>query len=82
MDIKIIFIAAVSQNNIICVDGKMPWHVPEELSFFKNETTPRAIVYGRKTFDSLDRRPLSNRTNYIISSNKNLRKKEFMLLEV
>lgn len=44
----------------------MPWHIPEDLKHFKEYTTGKSIVMGRKTYQSLGK-PLPNRTNIVIS---------------
>lgn len=50
-------------------DGlKLPWHIPEDWAHFKRTTLHKPIIMGRKTFDSIDRRPLPNRTNIVMSS--------------
>ena len=57
----------------IAVDGKQPIHLQEDRVRLKWMTSGHYVVYGRKTLDQLpDRRPLSNRRNIILSSNKNL----------
>ena len=61
-------ITAISQNGVIGVGGKIPWHSAEELKHFKNITTGFPIIMGRKTFQSLNE-PLKNRLNIIISKN-------------
>ncbi|MCF8264401.1 MAG: dihydrofolate reductase, partial [Melioribacteraceae bacterium] len=48
-----IIISAVSQNNVIGRNGKLPWHIPEELQFFKKTTLNHAVLMGRKTYDSI-----------------------------
>lgn len=65
---EIILIAAVSPEGILAIDGKMPWHQPKDLKRFKKLTTNNILIYGRKTFDSFDRKPLPSRQNYIIST--------------
>ena len=47
-------------------DGKLPWHFPADLKFFKNLTTGHTVIMGRKTFDSIGK-PLPNRENIVIS---------------
>ena len=57
----------------IAVDGKQPIHLQEDLIRLKWMTSRHYVVYGRKTLDQLpDHRPLSNRRNIILSTNKNL----------
>lgn len=60
-------IAAVSQNGYIGVDGKLPWHYPEDMRLFVNKTKNSTIIMGRKTFESINGRPLPNRRNIVIS---------------
>ena len=59
-------IAAVAKNKVIGNHGKLPWHVSEDLKFFKSMTTGHAIVMGKKTFDSTGK-PLPNRRNIVVS---------------
>ena len=46
-------IVTVSKNNVIGKDNSLIWHIPEDLKHFKNLTTGKTIIMGRKTFDSL-----------------------------
>lgn len=66
MDIQITLIAAMGKNRAIGLDGKMPWHLPAELQHFKRATMGKAILMGRKTWQSIGR-PLSGRQNIVIS---------------
>jgi dihydrofolate reductase len=43
----------MASNRVIGRDGKLPWHLPEDLKFFKRTTLDHPILMGRKTFDSL-----------------------------
>lgn len=61
-----IIIAAVSKNRVIGRDGKIPWHLEEELIHFKNTTTGFPVIMGRKTWSSLNK-PLENRLNIILT---------------
>jgi dihydrofolate reductase len=61
-------IVAASANNVIGVQGKLPWRLPADLKRFKEITTGKPIVMGRLTWDSIGR-PLPNRQNIIISRN-------------
>ena len=47
------FIAAVSNNNVIGVDGKIPWTLKKDLARFKEITQGQICLMGRKTYDSL-----------------------------
>lgn len=59
-------IVAASENHVIGVKGDLPWHIPEDLKFFKDKTAGSVIVMGRKTYDSLGK-PLPKRTNIVVS---------------
>lgn len=62
----IIAIVAIAKNFAIGRDGKLPWHYPADLKFFKETTTGHAIVMGLHTWQSIGR-PLPNRLNIILS---------------
>jgi dihydrofolate reductase len=59
-------IAAMSSNRVIGREGALPWRLPEDMKFFRAQTTGHPIVMGRKTWDSL-RRPLPNRRNIVLT---------------
>ncbi len=65
---KISLIAALSENNVIGKDNKLPWNIPEDLKRFKKLTLGHPIIMGRKTFESIGR-PLPGRLNIVISRN-------------
>lgn len=77
-EIGISIIAAVSKNNVIGRDGKLPWHISEDLKRFKRLTSGHVIIMGRKTFESIGR-PLPNRTNIIITRDKNFTPEEVVV---
>jgi len=60
-------IVAMTRERVIGVDGKLPWHYPEDLRRFKQRTMNCAIIMGRVTWDSIDRNPLPGRRNIVIS---------------
>ena len=61
-------IVAFNKKNVIGLNNKIPWHIPEDLKEFKRVTNNQIIVMGRKTFDSLPNGPLKNRINIIITN--------------
>ena len=63
-------IVAVAKNNVIGKDNDLIWHLPRDLKHFKETTSGHYIIMGRKTFES-NGRPLPNRTNVIITRDKN-----------
>ena len=60
-------IAAMATNRVIGRDGQLPWHLPEDLKFFKKVTSGHPIVMGRTTYESIGR-PLPKRRNVVLSS--------------
>ncbi|RPH38399.1 MAG: dihydrofolate reductase [Desulfobulbaceae bacterium] len=62
----IVLIAAMSANRVIGKDGRTPWHIPEELAFFKTTTMGHPLIMGRNTFESL-LFPLPGRRNIVLS---------------
>jgi dihydrofolate reductase len=64
------FIVAVSENNVIGKDNKLPWHLPADMKYFKNKTWAMPVVMGRKTFEALGK-PLEGRTNIVITRQTN-----------
>ena len=64
---KLAIIAALDHRRAIGKDGKLPWHIPEDLKRFKRLTTGHAVLMGRRTWESLGR-PLPGRRNVVLSS--------------
>jgi dihydrofolate reductase len=67
---RVSIIVSMSQNRVIGKDGRLPWHLPEDLLWFKRKTLGHAIIMGRKTFESIGR-ILPSRKNIIISRRSN-----------
>lgn len=65
---KVALIAAFAQNLVVGINNSLPWHLPEDLKYFKRTTSGKAIIMGRKTYESIGR-PLPNRTNIVVSRN-------------
>jgi dihydrofolate reductase len=61
-----IAIAAMSRNRAIGLDGRIPWHLSEDLKFFKRTTLGHVVLMGRKTYESIGK-PLPGRDNWILS---------------
>lgn len=59
-------IAAVSDNCAIGRRGTIPWHISEDLKYFRRVTTGSTVIMGRKTFQSIGK-PLPGRTNIVIT---------------
>jgi dihydrofolate reductase len=64
---RVSLIVAMSvPGRVIGKGGKLPWHLPEDLAFFKKMTTGHAIIMGRKTWDEVGR-PLPKRRNIVVT---------------
>lgn len=63
-------IAAVSKNLQIGKNNELPWHISEDLKYFRKTTSGQAVLMGRKTFESIGR-PLPNRRNIVLTRNTN-----------
>ena len=64
---EIFLIAAVDKNLAIGKNGKIPWHIKEDLQFFQKNTLNTAMIMGRSTFDSIGK-PLPNRKNIVMTN--------------
>jgi dihydrofolate reductase len=64
---KLAVIAAIGKNRVIGKNGKLPWHISDDLKRFKRLTTGHAVLMGRKTWESLGK-PLTNRRNVVLTS--------------
>src|SRR2546430_10699451 len=64
-------IVAYANGRVIGKDGKIPWHLPDDIQHFKRITSGHIVVMGRKTFASIGR-PLPHRRNIVLTSNKSL----------
>ncbi len=62
-------IVAMDDNRVIGRNGDLPWHLPEDLAFFKQTTSGHPVVMGRKTFESIGR-PLPKRRNIVLTRNR------------
>lgn len=59
-------ILAISDDDVIGVNGGLPWRLSHDLRRFKMLTTGHAVIMGRKTYESIGR-PLPNRTNVVVT---------------
>lgn len=70
-------IAAMSKNRVIGLNNAMPWHIPEELKYFKATTMGKPMIMGRKTFDAIGRRVLPGRKTIVLTRDKDLQGENF-----
>jgi dihydrofolate reductase len=64
---EVILVVAIADNGVIGRRGAIPWHISEDLKRFKALTMGHTIVMGRKTWDSLPRKPLPGRANVVVT---------------
>src|SRR5438105_15579346 len=63
---RIYLVAAVAANGIIGANGQLPWHLPEDLTHFKQLTLGHPVIMGRRPWESL-RRALAGRENIVVT---------------
>jgi dihydrofolate reductase len=67
---KLSLIVAAADNNVIGINNKMPWHIPEDFKHFKSITMGKPCIMGRKTYESILNqlgKPLPGRDSIVIS---------------
>ena len=64
-------IAACARGGVIGIENRLPWHLPEDMKFFREATRGKPVIMGRKTWESLPDafRPLPGRLNIVVSRN-------------
>jgi dihydrofolate reductase len=65
---KLSLICAMAENRVIGRNNSLPWHLSEDLKYFKASTMGHCIIMGRKTWESIGR-PLPGRTSIVVSRN-------------
>jgi dihydrofolate reductase len=66
------YVVAVSKNGVIGREGGLPWHMSSDLKRFKAITMGKPVVMGRKTWESLPRKPLPGRRNIVITRQRDV----------
>ncbi|MCI5107262.1 MAG: dihydrofolate reductase [Pseudomonadales bacterium] len=66
---KLSLICAMAENRVIGRNNSLPWHLSEDLKYFKRVTMGSPIIMGRKTWESIGR-PLPGRSNIVVTRNK------------
>ena len=67
---KISMIAAMTDDRVIGIENSLPWKLPNDMKWFRQNTLGKPILMGRKTFESFGAKPLPQRTNIIITRDK------------
>jgi len=70
--IKVQLIVAASENNVIGIKNNLPWHLPNDMNFFKHKTLGSSVIMGKNNYLSIPEkfRPLKDRTNIILTTNQ------------
>lgn len=63
---KLAIIVAAAKNGVIGNNNQLPWHLPQDLKYFKSVTLGKPVIMGRKTYESIGR-PLPGRTNIVVT---------------
>jgi dihydrofolate reductase len=63
-------IVAVARNGVIGNKGVLPWRIPEDMRWFRSKTIGKPVVMGRRTWESLPKKPLPGRTNIVVTRNR------------
>jgi len=77
--IELEMIVAHDLNRAIGVNGGLPWHIPQDLQWFKDTTMGKAMIMGRKTYESIGK-PLPGRTTVMITSQEDYPVKEGLII--
>lgn len=70
---RIALVVAIASNGVIGSRGTMPWRIPEDMKHFKAVTMGKPIIMGRKTWESLPKKPLPERINIIVTRDTGFR---------
>jgi dihydrofolate reductase len=65
--VPLTLVVAVAENGVIGNKGALPWRIPEDLKRFKAITLGKPCIMGRKTWESLPKKPLPGRTNIVVT---------------
>lgn len=66
---RITLVAAIAEDGVIGRDGGLPWRLSSDLRRFKATTMGKPVIMGRKTWESIPRRPLPGRLNIVVTRN-------------
>jgi dihydrofolate reductase len=76
---RIVLVVAAARNGVIGRDGGLPWRISSDLKQFKATTMGKPVIMGRKTWESLPRRPLPGRPNIVMTRHPDYRAEGAMI---
>ncbi|MDO8839828.1 MAG: dihydrofolate reductase [Parvibaculum sp.] len=69
MGAHVCFVVAIADNGVIGRDNGLPWRLTGDMAFFKRVTMGKPVIMGRKTWESLPKKPLPGRPNIVVTRN-------------
>jgi dihydrofolate reductase len=66
-------VVAIADNGVIGDRGRIPWRIADDMKFFRAVTMGKPCIMGRKTWDSLPKKPLTGRTNIVVTRDRAFR---------
>jgi dihydrofolate reductase len=69
LTLPLALVVARARNGVIGLEGKLPWRLKSDMAFFKATTWDKPVIMGRKTWESLPKKPLPGRLNIVLSRN-------------
>jgi len=69
--LKISLIWAMAKNRVIGINNQLPWKLPADMKWFRQNTLGKPIIMGRKTFESFGGKPLPDRKNLVVTQDEN-----------
>jgi len=72
---------ARARNGVIGKDGRLPWRLKSDLAIFRAVTMGKPVIMGRKTWESLPKKPLVGRTNIVLSKDGSFEAKGALVCE-
>lgn len=79
--IDLAIVVARARNGVIGRNGDLPWRLKSDLAWFKANTLGKPVIMGRKTWDSLPRRPLPGRLNLVLTRDQSFEAKNAIVCE-
>lgn len=70
---RLTLVVAIAKNGIIGANGRLPWRLSSDMARFKAATMGKPVLMGRKTWESLPKKPLPGRQNLVLSRDPNLK---------
>ncbi len=67
---KVSLIWAMARNRVIGRDNDLPWHLARDMKHFMTTTRGHPVIMGRRTFESMNRRPLPGRANIVVTRDR------------